>query len=75
MFDRNTTLHSAYTTITCPCTQCQNRRNEVTMILPLFEQPISTDTLFATERFVAIDSETGQKVVTYWPIRLHRCCK
>jgi hypothetical protein len=68
MFKPNTPLHSVYTSMTCPCAQCQQERNAQTAILPRLRQPAPNEGIIA-EIVTAINSETGEKVTYYWPIR------
>jgi len=68
MFNVNTPIHMAYTSITCPCAQCENDRNRQTARLPRLTKPDPRDrTIY--ERVTVINSETWKRTVYYWPIR------
>lgn len=68
MSNQNTPLHSIYTSMTCPCEQCQQARNAPTALLPHLDKPASTPVVIV-EIFTAIDAETGAKITYRWPIR------
>jgi hypothetical protein len=68
MLNSTTPIHSIYTSMVCPCEQCQQARNAQTAILPHLDKPTPTNA-FIAEIVTAINAETGERVTYYWPIR------
>ena len=67
MFNEYTHLHNVYTTMTCPCAQCQNERNAQTAFLPRLDKPAPRE-IMITEIVTAINAETGARVTYHWPV-------
>ena len=69
MLNRITPIHNAYTSMTCPCAQCQQARNASTAMLPRINKPVPKVALTEIITFTAIDAETGARVTYNWSVQ------
>lgn len=69
MFNPNTPFYMIYTSMTCPCSQCQQERNAPTAILPRIEKQTHEREIIIAEIVTCIDSENGMCETFYRPIQ------